>query len=115
MGEILPDGTVQGWTCGCGAPVGGQGHDCAWSRESARHIATRRALADLRERASHFIAQVDARVSGVGDFDAYHSARHDLVMALSERAPSDRNDSDHSRPLGPVTYADSSHPEGETT
>lgn len=35
-----------------------------------------------REQIAEFVRAADARVDGTGDFDAYHSARHDLVMAL---------------------------------
>lgn len=42
MGEILPDGTIQGYVCGCGAEVGMQGHDCEWRRENEAKIAKRR-------------------------------------------------------------------------
>lgn len=66
-------------------------------------------LAEVRVCAAHFVDMADARVDGTGDFDAYHSARHDLVMALdrdlSHRAPSDANDGPAKRALGAASGA----------
>lgn len=36
----------------------------------------------MRERIVAFVRASDARADGTGDFDVYHSARHDLVMAI---------------------------------
>lgn len=47
-------------------------------------------LDQLGLRAAAFVEQADLRTDGTGDFDAYHSARHDLVMALEELADSRR-------------------------
>lgn len=46
MGEILPDGTIQGYTCGCGAAVGMMGHHCDWQREQQRRRAEADAAAE---------------------------------------------------------------------
>lgn len=44
VGEILPDGSIGGYVCGCGAPVGGQGHNCEWRREQEAALQRRREL-----------------------------------------------------------------------
>lgn len=36
--------------------------------------------------AAVFVFQADLRADGTGDFDAYHSARHDLVMEIGDIA-----------------------------